>query len=302
MIGVLLMAYGSPDSLEDVRAYLEDIRGGRSVSDDAVAELAERYRRAGCPSPLLETTRGQAAKLQEVLGDGYTVRIGMKHWQPRIQEAVTDLVREGADPIVAIAAAPHESRISIGGYAQRVERACIDLGGGPTLRMVRSWYDQPAFVDLWARNLHAAIASTPELPVLFTAHSLPARILAESDPYRDQLLDSARRIAQAAGVRRWELAFQSESATGEPWLGPDVNERLEQLAADGVAGVAIAPIGFVCDHLEILFDLDIECAELAAKLRLELRRVQLPNTDRQLAEAMAGAIRAALHAEPATMT
>lgn len=299
MIGVLLMAYGSPNSLDEVRPYLEDIRSGRPVSDAAVAELTERYRHVGCPSPLLEVTRAQGELLQAALGDDVKVFVGMKHWSPWIRDAVAAIVAEGIDHVVGIAAAPHNSGISIGGYEQRILRAREELGATFSFEMVRSWHAQPAFIELVARNLRVTLdelSEGPEPLVLFTAHSLPARILEAGDPYRDELLTSATTIAQAARVRRWEFAFQSESQTGEPWLGPDINERLEGCAREGIDRIVVAPIGFVCDHLEIRYDLDLESKAVAERLGIELRRIPSPNAAPELADAMAGAVRATLGA------
>jgi ferrochelatase len=286
---VLLMAYGSPRSLDEVEPYLRDIRGGRAVSAESVAELTERYRRAGVPSPLLEVSRRQAEALQASMPER-RVYVGMKHWHPYIREAVGQIVADGASRVTGVALAPHYSRISIGGYADRVRAAAEELGGTFTFTMVESWYRQEPFVRLVARNLGAALDGWGEARVFFSAHSLPARILHEGDPYRDQLLDSAAMIAERAGIDDWEFAFQSASATGEPWLGPDIVERLTSFAAEGGKRAVVAPIGFVTDHLEILFDIDVECAELAQRLGFELRRIASPNDDPLLAEALRDAV------------
>ena len=287
--GVLLMAYGSPESASDVRAYLGDIRAGRPVSDDAVDELTERYQRIGMPSPLLRLTRAQARALRAALGGGFVVEIGMKHWHPRIADGVERLLAAGVEEIVGIAAAPHHSRISIGGYEQRLRDA---LAGRAALRMVASWHDEPAFIKLVAGNVADAldgddIAGTR---VFFTAHSLPERITQEGDPYVEQLRASASAVARASNVSDWELAFQSASATGEPWLGPDLLERLDAAADDAVPRALVVPIGFVADHLEILYDVDIQAADRAKQLGITMRRVRSPNDDALLAEAMASAV------------
>lgn len=294
---MLLMAYGSPRSLDEVGPYLRDIRGGRPVGDTAVEKLRARYRVAGCPTPLLAFTRRQAAALQESVGDAYRVRVGMKHWHPFIREAVEALAADGVGHAIGLALAPHHARISIGGYEERA-RAALDALARPfSLEMVLFWHDRPAFVELWARAVSDALqgwnAADGRTRVLFTAHSLPARLVAEGDPYRDQLRASAESIAARAGAPDHELAFQSSSDTAEPWLGPSLAERLAAFAAEGGARAVVAPIGFVSDHLEILYDVDVEASGIAAAMGIELRRAASPNDDPLLVEALADAVRSA---------
>jgi ferrochelatase len=283
MDAVVLMAYGSPARPEDVRPYLEDVRGGRPVSDEAVEELAERYRRIGGRSPLDDVTEAQRAALERELGA--PVFVGMKHWRPRIADAVEAALAAGATRIVGLVLAPHYSRLSIGGYRERLEKALADRAG---LVLVESWHDQPAFIDALAERVRGTDAW-----VVFTAHSLPERILDEGDPYRDQLLETARLVAERAGVERWSFAFQSASPTGEPWLGPDVLEELERLRAEGVDKVLTAPVGFVSDHLEILWDLDVEARERAFELGLEWARTESLNDEPVFVHALAELVRKA---------
>jgi protoporphyrin/coproporphyrin ferrochelatase len=266
---VVLMAYGSPSELSDMRAYLEDIRGGRPVSDAAVEELTERYRRIGGRSPLDDVTEAQRAALEEELA--LPVFVGMKHWQPRIAEAVEQALAGGADTLVGIVLAPHYSKLSIDGYRERLEDA---LGERAALRFVESWHAHEPYIAILADRVRGTDAH-----VVFTAHSLPARILAEGDPYRDQLLETSQLIAEQADLERWSFAFQSESATGEPWLGPDILDELDSLDARGVERVLVCPIGFVSDHLEILWDIDIEARERASELGLDLDRIESLNDD-----------------------
>ena len=280
---VVLMAYGSPTTAEDVRPYLEDVRGGRPVSDEAVAELAERYLRIGGRSPLDDVTEAQRAALERELG--IPVFVGMKHWRPRISDAVGAALAGGATRLVGVVLAPHYSRLSIGGYRERLEEALADRA---ELVLVESWHDEPAFLDVLAERVRGTDAW-----VVFTAHSLPERILAEGDPYRDQLLETARLVAERAGLERWSFAFQSASPTGEPWLGPDVLEELERLKVAGVDSVLGAPVGFVSDHLEILWDLDVEARERAAELGLEWARTASLNDDPAFVSALAGLVRKA---------
>jgi ferrochelatase len=277
------MAYGSPSRPEDVRPYLEDIRGGRHVRDELVEELEHRYRRIG-GSPLNEITEAQRAALERELG--VPVYAGMKHWQPRIAEAAAEAVGGGASRIVGLVLAPHYSRLSVGGYRERLESALGD--SGVAFELIESWHDWPPFLDFTAGRVTGTDAH-----VVFTAHSLPERILSEGDPYRDQLHATARLVAERAGIpsAAWSVAFQSASETGEPWLGPDILVHLEALRAQGAGKVLVAPVGFVCDHLEILWDIDVEAREKAAELGLELDRIASPNAEPAFVRALAGLLR-----------
>jgi ferrochelatase len=285
---VVLMAYGSPATAEDVRPYLEDIREGRPVSDEAVEELAERYRRIGGRSPLDEITERQRAALERELG--IPVFLGMKHWQPRIADAAARALEGGATRVVGVVLAPHYSQLSIAGYRERLEAG---LGGRAELEFVESWHDHEPFLEVLAQRVRGTDAH-----VVFTAHSLPERILALGDPYRDELLETSRLVAERAGLGSWSFAFQSASATGEPWLGPDILEELDELHARGVRKVLVAPVGFVSDHLEILWDLDVQARERAAQLGLDLDRIESPNDDPAFIHALALLVRGALLPSP----
>ena len=274
------MAYGSPSRIEDVPAYLEDIRGGRPVSRAAVDDLVSRYERIGA-SPLNEITERQRAGLERELG--LPVHTGMKHWRPRIAEAATQVLADGARRVVGLVLAPHYSRLSVGGYRDRLAAA---LDGRAALDMIESWHDWPPYLDVVAGRIHGDRGH-----VVFTAHSLPARILAEGDPYRDQLLETSRLVAERAAVAEWSFAFQSASETGEPWLGPDILDHLEELHGQGETRVLLAPIGFVCDHLEILWDLDVEAREKARELGLDLDRIPSLNDDPAFIAALAALVR-----------
>jgi ferrochelatase len=280
MNAVVLMAYGSPATADDIRPYFEDIRGGRPVSDQAVAELAERYRRIGGRSPLDDVTEAQRAALERELG--VPVFVGMKHWQPRIAEAVESALEGGATRIVGVVLAPHYSRLSVGEYRERLEAA---VAGRAELELVESWHDHEPFLDVLADRVRGTDAW-----VVFTAHSLPERILADGDPYRDQLLETSRLVAERAGLEGWSFAFQSASPTGEAWLGPDVLDELGRLRDTGVRSVLVAPVGFVSDHLEILWDLDVEARERAAELGLELERIESLNADPAFIRALAALV------------
>ena len=280
---VVLMAYGSPDRLADVPAYYADIRGGRPISPENLEHLVARYRRLGIEesNPLNEITEATRAALETELG--IAVFTGMRHWRPRIADAVEQARAGGADVIVGLVLAPHYSSMSIGKYRGLLEDA---VAGRAEIRFVERWGDEPGFIELIANRVRGTDAH-----VVFTAHSLPARILAEGDSYKDELLETSRLVAAKADVEEWTFSFQSESPTGEPWLGPDILEHLNTLAADGVRQVLVAPVGFVADHLEIRWDLDVEAQERASELGLELDRIELPNADPAFIRVLAGLVR-----------
>ena len=299
---ILLMAYGSPNRLEEVEAYFTDIRGGRPPSQEAVEELTARYRRVGVPTPLLAVSLELGRQLERLLNldppdDGiYTVHLGMKHWTPRIATAIEEVVDSGADRLIAIVLAPHYSRISTGGYRRQVELAlaaaqAVRDGAAPSasLDFVESWHELDGYLQAVAENVRTVRAEFPnpeEVVAVFTAHSLPARILNEGDPYEAQLLRTSELVAQRAGIEQWRFSYQSRSHTGEPWLGPDLVDTIEELAAQGHRAVLVASVGFIADHLEIFYDIDIEAKERADALGIELRRTPMLNADPPLAHAL----------------
>jgi ferrochelatase len=287
MKAVVLMAYGSPERLADVPAYYSDIRGGRPIRPELLEDLVERYRRLGIDegSPLNAITEETRAALEAELRD-IPVFTGMKHWTPRIAEAADAAVSAGADTVVGLVLAPHYSAMSIAGYRTQLEQA---LDGRAELAFIDSWHDEPGFVELLADRVRGTGAH-----VVFTAHSLPARILEAGDPYKDQLLETSRLIAERAGLDDWSFSFQSESQTGEPWLGPDILDHLEELHERGITEVLVCPVGFVADHLEIRWDLDHEAAEKARELGLNFSRIEMPNADPAFIEVLAGLVRRVL--------
>ncbi len=284
--GILLMAYGTPRNLDEVEPYYRDIRGGRPPSPEAVEELTERYRKVGGKTPLLEITRDVACLLGKRLnrdaGDTpWRVYIGMKHWYPYIAEAVEDIAADGVDELVALPLAPHYSKMSIAGYEQLVERSLEQQDSPPPTRFIESWHANPTFVEFIARRVRDGLgkfnADPADVEVMFTAHSLPARILEYGDPYPQELLDSAAAVAKAANVESWRFAYQSAGMTGVPWLGPDILDSIEEISGEGKENILVVPFGFVCDHLEILFDIDIEATEKANELDVNLARIEMPN-------------------------
>ncbi len=287
---VILMAYGSPDRLSDVPAYYADIRGGRPVRPELLDDLVARYRALGIDdsdglSPLNAITEDTRAALEEAAG--IRVLTGMRHWEPRIAAAVDTALELGHDALVAVVLAPHWSSLSIAKYERLFDAS---VAGRVETRFVREWGTEPGFVSLLAERCRGAAH------VVFTAHSLPERILESGDPYRESLLETSRLVAEAAGIGDWSFAFQSESPTGEPWLGPDILDHLAALAADGVTAVLACPVGFVSDHLEIRWDLDVEAAGRASELGIGFARIEMPNADPALIDVLAGIVRRELAA------
>ena len=290
-VAVVVMAYGSPERLEDVPAYYEDIRGGRPIRPELLEELVQRYRRLGIEdgSPLNAITEETRAALERELD--VPVFTGMKHWTPRIADAAERALSAGATTILGLVLAPHYSQLSIGGYRRQLEDAVCARA---ELVFVESWHDWPPFVDLLAQRVRAAL--TAEAHVVFTAHSLPARILDEGDPYEEQLLETSSAIAERAALRDWSFSYQSESATGEPWLGPDILDHLEALHARGVRDVLVCPVGFVSDHLEIRWDIDVEAQHEARALGMSLARIEMPNADPEFVAGLAQLVETTLAA------
>jgi ferrochelatase len=283
---VVLMAYGSPERLDDVPAYYADIRGGRPIRPELRDDHVARYRRLGIEdsNPLNAITEETRAALERKLG--LPVFTGMKHWTPRVAEAAERALATGAGTVVGLVLAPHYSALSIAGYRAQLEQA---LAGRAELAFVDSWHDDGGFVSFLADRVRGTDAH-----VVFTAHSLPARILDAGDPYRDQLLETARLVAEEAGVDDWSFSFQSESPTGEPWLGPDILDHLGDLHARGVRDVLVCPVGFVSDHLEIRWDIDTEAQDRARELGLRLARIEMPNADPRFVGVLAAIVRRAL--------
>jgi protoporphyrin/coproporphyrin ferrochelatase len=296
---VLVMAYGSPAGPGELEAYYTHIRRGRRPPPPLLAELRARYEAIGGRSPLLEITRAQASALRAALrGAGHgdvEVAVGMKHAPPFLEDAAQQLARSGAEHVVGLVLAPHYSRMSVQEYGDRVQAA---LAGGPRFTLVRSWATEPGYVRYLATAVRDALAAlgpaAAGAEVLFTAHSLPERILGAGDPYPDELRATAEAVAGAAGLERWRIAWQSAGRTEERWLGPDVLEVLPRLVEAGATGVVVCPAGFVADHLEVLYDLDVEAAAEARALGLPFARTAMPNADPALAATLATAVDAHL--------
>ena len=285
---VLLMAYGSPDRLDQVEAYYTDIRRGNPPPPHLLEELLGRYRAIGGGSPLSGIVEQQRAAVEAELGARGTparVYAGMRHIEPRIGDIVRVMAADGVERFVAIALAPQKSS-NAAGYRRAVDAALTSIaeagGDAPEVIFVDSWHDQPRFIEALAETTREAIARFPDparVRVMFTAHSLPARVVAEGDPYPDELARTAALVAAQVGLDRYDFSFQSAGRTGEPWLGPDILDEIRRLASEGVTGLVIRPVGFVADHLEVLFDIDIEAQGVAKPLGVRLERARSMNTD-----------------------
>jgi ferrochelatase len=300
---VLLMAYGSPDTLDQVEAYYTDIRRGSPPPPELLEELLDRYRAIGGGSPLSRLVEAQRAALEAELarrGRTMPVYAGMRHIAPRIGDIVGRLADDGAERFAAIALAPQRSSNGIG-YRRAVEAALGARAGSgrpaPELRYVASWHDDPKFVQALAAAVGEALARFDDparVTVIFTAHSLPARVVAEGDVYPDEVRHTAELVAGQLGLSSFEQAFQSAGRTGEPWLGPELLATLRRLAADGAHDVLVAPVGFVADHLEVLYDIDIEAKAEAERLGMHLERPRSMNDDPTFIAGLADVATAAL--------
>ncbi len=303
-IGVLLMAYGTPENLDQMADYLLDVREGRPPSQSLLADITSRYERIGGRSPLLDRTREQAqaleAHLNQAPGYGnarYRTFVGMRHWSPRIGQALEDMAAEGVDRLVALVMAPHSSRLSTGKYFQALDAARQTLKRPLQVAMVESWHDHPGLVTALAGQARLGLdrfqGATPY--VLFTAHSLPARLRAMGDPYEEQLHTTALLVADRLGLEegRWEFCFQSAGASGGPWMGPQVEQVVEALAAQGERRLLVVPVGFVCDHVEVLYDIDIACRALAERHGARLERSPALNADPRFIAALADIVKRA---------
>jgi ferrochelatase len=282
------VAYGAPLSLDEVEPYLLDVRGGRATSPQLVEEMRARYAAIGGRSPLLDRTREQADALRRRLSDGTPVFVGMRHWRPFIKDVLADAAKQGVRHVVALAMAPHFSRMSIGAYQRKIDEA----RGPVEVALVPQWFDHPQFLDAVAARVRQALQRFPperrdRVTILFTAHSLPQRIVADGDPYPAQLAASVAGVMARLPPQPHEFAFQSAGQSPEPWLGPDAGQALERLATEHRPDVVICPIGFVADHLEVVYDVDVEFRRRAGELGMKLERTASLNADPTLIEALA---------------
>jgi len=300
------MAYGSPNSLDEVGDYLSQVRGGRGSSPDEIEHLKQRYQRVGGRTPLLEITRSQADALEKkLLRDGMPARVsfGMKHWHPFVEDVVEKISADNPPILVGVALAPHYSKLSIGGYEDSVRRGLARKNSNVQFVMVKSWHTQSSLIKAFSARvsdgLREMTGSGPAI-VIFTAHSLPLRAISTDDPYRAQLHETSRLVANDANVTDWDFAFQSASGPHEAWLGPSLKEKISELSKRTVKQILVCPVGFVSDHLEILYDLDVEAREYANSLGITLARVSSLNDDPKFIEALASVTRPLLAEERIT--
>lgn len=295
---VLVMAYGTPKDLDDIEPYYTDIRRGRPPSPEQLRELTDRYRAIGGRSPLLEITQRQADGISE--RTGIPAYIGQKHAAPFIADAVSRMKEDGIQRAVGLVLAPHYSSMSIGDYSRRAAEAAEREGWTGSLRMIDSWHLEEPFIDLLAdrcREASKEISAAPERTTfVFTAHSLPAAIVERGDPYPTQLKETAEAVAGRLDLERWQVGWQSAGRTADEWLGPDVLEILETLAAKEEEAIVVCPCGFVADHLEVLYDLDIEAKQRAAELGMEFTRTRSPNDDPAFLDMLSSVVTKALTA------
>ena len=312
-VGVLAMAYGTASGPDDVERYYTDIRGGRPPDPQHLRELKERYAAIGNRFPLLDITRQQGEALERELNTGdaaeYRVYLGMKHSPPFIAEGVAQMREDGITKAVGLVLAPHWSGMSVETYVERVEKALADGGRGPSFTYIRQWYDHPLFLDFLALRVRGARAGLDasvrdRAPVIFSAHSLPTRTLPDGSRrckhcslcddrcrYLEQLMDTVHRVAERVGRGAYKWAWQSAGRTGDPWWGPSVVEVIEDLAEAGYRAVVCCSAGFVADHLEVLYDLDIEARTVAEKAGMAFARTEMPNADPAFIGALAAVVR-----------
>jgi len=282
MIGILVMAYGGPDKLEDVEPYLLDVRGYRPTSQEIIHEVRERYRAIGGRSPILEQTQTQADAIESVLnanGGQFKAYVGMRHWHPLIQDTLAGMQSQGIEQAVGVVMAPHYSRMSIGAYYKKIEESNSHI----TFSHIEDWHLQSGYINALVNRVRDALNRFPAevrayVPVIFTAHSLPEKILEWNDPYPAQLRETVSAVMEKLGSQPHEFAYQSAAISDIPWLGPDAGEIIERFASEGKRHILVCPIGFVCEHVEILYDIDIVYQNLAKSLDVHLERIEMLNT------------------------
>ncbi|MDQ0174775.1 ferrochelatase [Bacillus chungangensis] len=296
-MGLLVMAYGTPYSEDDIERYYTHIRHGRKPTSEMLVDLRNRYRAIGGISPLAKITEEQAFGLEQQLNAmqdeiEFKAYIGLKHIEPFIEDAVEKMYEDGIEEAVTFVLAPHFSTFSIQSYNNRAKAAAEKLGG-PNLTSIESWYDEPKFIDYWVENVKTTYATMSQEErdaacLIVSAHSLPEKIIAAGDPYPDQLKETAELIARGAGIRDFAIGWQSEGNTPEPWLGPDVQDLTRTLHKEkGYKAFVYIPVGFVAEHLEVLYDNDYECKVVTEEIGASYYRPAMPNAQKPFLDAMA---------------
>lgn len=299
-MGLLVMAYGTPYKEEDIERYYTHIRHGRKPSPEMLEDLRSRYEAIGGISPLAKITTEQAEKLAEHLNRiqdeiEFKMYQGLKHIEPFIEDAVSQMNQDGIEEAVSLVLAPHFSTFSVKSYNGRAKEEAEKLGG-PTITSVESWYKEPKFIEYWANQVKQTFASMTDeerenAVLIVSAHSLPEKIIAAGDPYPTQLQETADLIAKAAGVKNVEIGWQSAGNTPEPWLGPDVQDLTRDLYNEkGYKAFVYIPVGFVADHLEVLYDNDYECKVVTEELGVSYYRPEMPNAKPEFIDCLATVI------------
>jgi ferrochelatase len=291
MLGVLLMAHGTPASLDEMPEYLQLVRGGRPPSAELIEEMRHNYQAIGGRSPLTDLTMAQADALRKVLGPAVPVAVGMRNWTPFIREALEDLAADGVTRAIGVPLAPQFSTLSVTKY---FDAATAALPAGMTLERVDSFYCHPLLIEAFAERLRAA-RREPDEEIVFTAHSLPLRVIKAGDRYATEVAQTARAIAARVGLRRYRRAYQSAGRTPEPWIGLDLSSLIAHRTARGARRFLVVPIGFVCDHTEILFDIDVQASAAAEACGASIRRTESLNTSASFIAMLADVVRAVAH-------
>ncbi|MCU5707143.1 ferrochelatase [Bacillus wiedmannii] len=285
-IGLLVMAYGTPESLDDVEAYYTHIRHGHKPSEEALQDLIRRYKAIGGISPLAKITKEQAHKLTDSMNKifteyEFTCYLGLKHIAPFIEDAVEEMKKDGIEQAISIVLAPHYSTFSIKAYNDRAIRHSEEIGG-PIIEPIEQWYDEPKFISYWTEQLKETftkIEDKEKVVVIFSAHSLPEKIIAAGDPYVEQLQHTADLIAEDANIQNYTTGWQSAGNTSDPWIGPDVQDLTRDLfEKHGYESFVYCPVGFVAEHLEVLYDNDYECKVVTDELNVAYFRPNMPNS------------------------
>ncbi len=298
-VAILLMMLGGPDKLESVEPYLLEVRGGRPTPPELVEEIRGRYRQTGGKTPALDITKQVARQLEQALngpgGEGYRVYVGCRHWRPYIKDAYAEVIDDRPERLIGICMAPQYSSLSVAAYIKKVEDARGELGGDFPVSYVKSWHRNPILVRAMADNVLAGLQKFPAearatVPIIFTAHSLPERILQANDPYPAEVRGTVDAVCKQLSPATVRFAFQSQGMSGEKWLGPTVEETLDALQGEGHRAVLIAPIGFLSDHVEVLYDIDIEFKKLAESKGMRLERMPMLNASQPLVDALVSVV------------
>lgn len=298
-IGVLMMAYGGPNSLAELPGYLADIRSGRPTTPAVLEEISHNYAQIGGKSPLMAFTQAQVAEIEKCLDDDrFKFYLGMRHWSPWIEEVVGQMIEDGVSHAISMVLAPHYSGMSIAKYQKKIKAGMEMYRGRIEFENIDSYHDVPGLIEPLAARVQEGLERWPEaerdgVHVVFSAHSLPVRIIKQGDPYDRQLRETAALVAKEAGLKesQWSWSYQSAGRSPEPWLGPQLEDYVPELAERGIKNVVSVPIGFVSDHVEILFDIDIEAQAAAKEHGMRLERPPALNTDGRFMGQLAELIR-----------